>query len=349
MKKIICLFICLFIFILDLNAQSFFDELSINKSIFIEQVEERYRWYKLKIINEHYEEEKDYCPNYEEIISDFSEWSVSKPEEKANRVIEEKTEYIDLVNNTYNYILLNNLIIERLILKEIVITTPANVKMPFKIKECIDCVIDDNGYYLLNKNSQILIELENNYIDPPQIEIRYEKDNYILYFEASLFDNKYLVKSIKVRTLGALTRFMSTYYVAYKVHSGLIWTSYDTYSQTYYRYKDTYFRCYDYEKEYLDGYHKEVNGYIKDENTKRYFYSYSEVLNQNCSKVTTFDKNNNIVSPEADSDTIAINYGSKTEKRDYSKLPIYIFVLISILSLLVLVCIKMKKNISDLQ
>lgn len=343
MKKVIILILFTFLFVPDIHSQTLTNVLPLNKSITINKVEERYKWYKLKKVNEHYENSVEHsCEYFEDVNSDFNDWSLIKPEEKNNRIIEEKIVNIDLSNKTYNTLMLDNFIVEFLEVKEIVLTNASGIKIPFALSECINCNKSEAGNLLLNKDSKVILKLNNNYTEIIQIEIRFEKDNNILFWKSTLLLDKYPVRSLGVPTLGKMGKVCSTNYCSYKAYAGLIWEEYSSYEEKYYRYKDTFVNCYYYEKEYINGYFSNYDGYIKDENTKMYFYEYKLNNNNIIYKDKTEEEKYN-----EDNSTIAINYGSKTDTEDYSNIPIFIIALGGILILLILICRKIRLNLKN--
>ena len=348
-KKIFVLFFALFFLLPNIKAETFFNVLPSKKSILINNIEERYRWYK-EVEEEYYKEE--YSEGCEGVSGDFSEWSLEKPEEKENRIIEKRTEEIDLSSREYNRIILSGFIVEYLELKEIELTNDAGIKIPHTIISCNNCGKTVTGDMLLNKNSSVELKLDKLYSDILQVEIRFGKDNNILFWETTLYKDSYPVRYTGTRTVGALSKVCASTYCLYKLHYMLPWNEYPSYKNIYYRYKDDYFKCYEYKKEYIDGYYKELDGYIKDESTRVYYYQYEEVKSGLCK--SSFDKKNEVnevfeknnITEESD-DMIAINYGTKDIKKEYSKIPLFIIGIISILTSLVIICFKMRKNILE--
>ncbi len=350
MKKTIIFILCTFLFMPDIYSKTFTNELPLNKSIIITSVEERYKWYKLKKVNEHYENAvKHNCEYFDEVENNFSEWNLVKPDEKEGRTIEEKVNIIDLSDEKYNTILIDNFIVEFLELKSIVITDNSDKNIAFELAHCINCTTNEAGNLILNKDSKIFLNLNNFHTEVPQVEIRFEKTNNILYFKSTLLvDYKYPVKSKGITTLGGTYKTCSTYYCSYKITSLYTWDEMDNYEEKYYRFKDSYVNCYSYEKEYFDGYFTYLNEYIKDENTKTYFYEYKTVESEIIYKNIYNNKNNEEIKPAYNEDeVIAINYGNKKTSEDYSKLPVFIIALGGILILLILICRKISINLKN--
>lgn len=343
-KKTIIFIVSLFCFLPIMNAEELFDILPINKNISIKEVEERYRWYKFVESDEYYQEEPGENCKKEE--SDFSDWDLIKPESKEGRVIEEKSELIDLSSREYNRIILDGFIIEYLDFKEIVLTNSLGLKIPFIFGECNNCLIKSNGETILNKNSSIELKLDKLYSDTIQVELRFGNSNNILFWETTLYKDSYPVRHIGVRTVGSLSRVCATTHCSYKLNYMLSWTEYSSYNNTYYRYKDSKYRCTHYKKEYVDGYYPSLEGYIKDENTKINYYKYEEVLPifKTVFKFSECPIKNQVIK-ENKNDLIAVNYGSKKDSKDYSKTKFFILGILVILSSLVVICIKMRKNI----
>ena len=346
-KKIWILAISLFCFATNVKAMDFADVLPLNKNISITETEERYKFYKLIEDGKYYQDVSG--NNCQMINTDFSNWSISKPELKDNRIIEERVEKIDLSSGSYNKVVLHDFVIEYLDLEEILLTNAIGIKIPYTFEACNNCILKSNGKYLLNKNSSIELKLDKLYSDVLQVELRFGKDNNILFWETTLYKDSYPVRHNGVRTVGNLSRVCATSYCLYKLNYTIPWISYSYYDVTYYRYKDISYECINYKREYIDGYYKELEGYIKDELTKTIYYKYKEispdtVSNYNCLNVV--DKAEE-TPEESSNDLIATNYGTKKVKENYSEFPIFIIAIVFVLASLVVVCIKMRKNMSN--
>lgn len=344
-KKIIILIFSLVILLPKVNAETFVEDLPLRKDIQITDFEERYRWYKDIKVREYFQNENG--SGCEDISGDFSDWSTIKPESKESRVIEEKSESVDLSSKEYNRIVLNGFIIEYLELKQVELTNDAAQRIPYVSISCSNCEKTATGSMLLNKNSSVEIKLDKLYSDIIQIEIRFGKDNNILFWETTLYKDLYPVRYRGTRTVGALTRVCASTYCLYKLNYLLPWTEYNSYNNIYYRYKDIKYKCFEYEREYAEGYYKELDGYIKDDTKKYNFYKYNEVKEKICPKIIS-QKNTNIekelISDETN-DLIAVNYGSKNIKNNFSKIYILVVCMVLILISLIAICIKIRKNI----
>lgn len=344
-KKICILIISLFCFIPNIKAIDFVDFLPSNKNISIIETENRYKFYKLVEDDKYYQEVPG--NNCQMIDSNFNDWSISKPELKNNRIIEERKDRIDLSSGEYNRVILHDFVIEYLDLEEILLTNDAGAKIPYTLEYCNNCVLKSSGKYLLNKNSSIELKLDKLYSDILQVELRFGKDNNILFWETTLYKDSYPVRHNSLRTVDNLYRVCATTYCLYKLNYTIPWTVYSYYDLTYYRYKDINYECINYKREYMDGYYAKLDGYIKDDLTKVTYYKYKEILpgivsNKNYSNCVDKIEES---SAENSNDLIATNYGTKKVKENYSEFPIFIIGIVFILISLIIICIKMKKSV----
>lgn len=116
--------------------------------------------------------------------------------------------------------------------------------------------------------------------------------------------------------------------------------------------KEQMINCYDYEKEYIEGYFTNMDGYIKDEESKKIFYKYSDyICDYNIDNRVAITSDNEIHEyPSVINDEqnkLAINYNTKNQTEEYELIPLFIVALGGILILLVLICRKMKKNMKE--
>ncbi len=366
MKKILILLVILVL--PKLKAEEWTSILPNEENIKIIETEERYKWYKEKIINERYmkdvENNCEYFDLSDYIYSEESEWSKELPEKYENRIIETKENKV-LLNNEFNKILLNNFDTVSMFLKEIyVLNGVTNKFIEYKIISCNNCETIENlndknpdTYVKINGESNIILELDKS-INPENmiVMLMFDKNDKIKSWKTTYLLNEYKLKWV-ISYTEELTRMYFGGSASYKIPLKYVWNTNHEYKETLYRYKDKMYKCFDYEKEYLDDYYAYVDEYIKDEDTSKIFYKIEELKKENIiienkeknkeeAKINT-EEIIGAINDEEEYERIAINYGNKLEEKNYELIPVYIVTLGMILILLVFICRKLRLNLEN--
>ncbi|NLL44144.1 MAG: hypothetical protein GX247_00550 [Mollicutes bacterium] len=285
--------------------------------ITIVEGERRYKWYKEgKILGDYYIEGEN-NPNfplidYEDfIVTSFSEWSKTKPEEKLNRLINERTlyEYQDM--KEVRYIHLSNLqgSYGSLRISEIEVYVDNNkISYSYYCEGCNSDFKDhiNNGKTIenmsyINNNGYLRIDL-NNYYSIDRINLK------LYLFDVGTTTKKYDIKITREKNLNStsyLEKKVSLNFSCEKLSEIIPFTynylnmnitnlewyekkeSLDYIESTptrkvnpikEYQYQDKLYRYYKLEKEYSNDYYKEepVNYPKKDENMYQDYYRYKK-------------------------------------------------------------------------
>lgn len=271
-----------------------YSEDSYSKTELIDvEVERRYKWFKSK-------ERGEYL-NYDEGIkkydsvnkdnykySDYSNWQENSPEEITDRIIETKTKYFIKKIKPIKaiYIISGNFKTDEVDLNQIDIFNNGK-KIAFE-SICGDC---SGKYKLKNKSGVLLLELDNFYyfddleiiINSPSIKninsihflataLKENSDEEALFYRYTFNGSKdsYINLSISDFTK------VNPIYEDGLYYDELPALRLDDYKEEIisYRYKDKLYYFYSYDKEYIDGYFKEKNGYDKDINDYLDYYRY---------------------------------------------------------------------------
>ena len=257
------------------------------------EVERRYKWFKNK-------ERSEYL-NYDEGIkkydsinkddykySDYSDWQENSPEEITDRVIETRTKYfIKKIKPIKTiYIISGNFKTEEVDLNQIDIFNNGK-KVNFE-STCGDC---SGKYKLKNKSGVLMLELDNfYYFDDLEIDINssnIKNINSINFWvtapkensnEESLF-YRYIFEGSNNNFINISISDFSKVRPIYEdgvYYDELPALRLDDYKEELvsYRYKDKLYYFYSYDKEYIDGYFKDKDGYNKDINDYLDYYRY---------------------------------------------------------------------------
>ncbi len=274
------------------------------------EVERRYKWFKSK-------ERGEYL-NYDEGIkkydnlnkdnykySDYSDWQESSPEKITDRVIETKIKYfvkrIKPIKTLY--IVSGDFKTDEVDLNQIDIFNDGK-KVSFK-STCGDC---SEKYKLKNKSGVLMLELDNFYyfdnlkiiVKSPNIKninsinfwVTAPKENSN---EESLF-YRYTFEGSSNNSIDISIYDFSKVKPIYEdgvYYDELPFLRKDDYKEELvsYRYKDKLYYFYSCDKEYIDGYFKEKNGYDKDINNFLDYYRYRNRDKIEFSKYIEINKN----------------------------------------------------------
>ncbi len=256
-------------------------------------VERRYKWFK--------NQERGEYLNYDEGIkkydsvnkdnykySDYSDWQENSPEEITDRIIETRTKYfIKKIKPIKTiYIISGNFKTDEVDLNQIDIFNNGN-KVNFE-STCGDC---SEKYKLKNKSGVLMLELDNfYYFDDLKIVINssnIKNINSINFWVTSPKENsdeealfyRYTFEGSSNNSINiSISDFskVNPMYEAGEYYDQLPSLKLDDYKEEIisYRYKDKLYHFYSYDKEYIDGYFKEKDGYDKDINDYLDYYRY---------------------------------------------------------------------------
>lgn len=274
------------------------------------EVERRYKWFKSK-------ERGEYL-NYDEGIkkydnlnkdnykySDYSDWQESSPEKITDRVIETKIKYfvkrIKPIKTLY--IVSGDFKTDEVDLNQIDIFNDGK-KVSFK-STCGDC---SEKYKLKNKSGVLMLELDNfYYFDNLKIIVKspnIKNINSINFWVTAPKENsneealfyRYTFEGSSNNSIDISIYDFSKVKPIYEdgvYYDELPFLRKDDYKEELvsYRYKDKLYYFYSCDKEYIDGYFKEKNGYDKDINNFLDYYRYRNRDKIEFSKYIEINKN----------------------------------------------------------
>lgn len=274
------------------------------------EVERRYKWFKSK-------ERGEYL-NYDEGIkkydnlnkdnykySDYSDWQESSPEKITDRVIETKIKYfvkrIKPIKTLY--IVSGDFKTDEVDLNQIDIFNDGK-KVSFK-STCGDC---SEKYKLKNKSGVLMLELDNfYYFDNLKIIVKspnIKNINSINFWVTAPKENsneealfyRYTFEGSSNNSIDISIYDFSKVKLIYEdgvYYDELPFLRKDDYKEELvsYRYKDKLYYFYSCDKEYIDGYFKEKNGYDKDINNFLDYYRYRNRDKIEFSKYIEINKN----------------------------------------------------------
>ena len=274
------------------------------------EVERRYKWFKSKERGEYlnyYEGIKKYDnlnkDNYK--YSDYSDWQESSPEKITDRVIETKIKYfvkrIKPIKTLY--IVSGDFKTDEVDLNQIDIFNDGK-KVSFK-STCGDC---SEKYKLKNKSGVLMLELDNfYYFDNLKIIVKspnIKNINSINFWVTAPKENsneealfyRYTFEGSSNNSIDISIYDFSKVKPIYEdgvYYDELPFLRKDDYKEELvsYRYKDKLYYFYSCDKEYIDGYFKEKNGYDKDINNFLDYYRYRNRDKIEFSKYIEINKN----------------------------------------------------------
>lgn len=253
---------------------------NINKS-FIES-EVRYKWYKEDIVDVEYLKRSEFG-NKQYDINDFiygeeSSLSMDKIDENEDIVVSSTIVEHTFSENDINYVIFDNFkIYGELYFSEIeIFDVSSNKDVDFEIYETNlndVSILNDNStleYVKISNDFRIVIKLDKTYnVGSLKIEIKYkssgngEKRFFHYYSYSEEIDLFY--RSINLSICNGCSQAIS--YL-------IIYNSTLTHNANMYSYKDKLYKTYNINKLYEGGYHKQLDGYIKDESDSKTYYRY---------------------------------------------------------------------------
>ena len=265
MKKYLIFTITLFLFIRVQAVTEKYSEWSSEYPTEISKLlirkEDRYLWYKDVITDEEYimkELVKDKIIDYNDIVQKKSDGeSIIKPDSYISRTIHRRNKMYTFKSNDIDSI---NFIFNNSDISEIEIFI-LNEKINYEINDEYSFLYDKdyNNYNMINTN--INIKLDNKYdFNDIVIKIYYDNNSSIyVSYKCYIYDIYYndfnLDKDILIINNLNMKPKLSQMIPMYS-------------------YTDRLYRTYKLVREYTKEYYSELEGYIKDENTKKEFYSY---------------------------------------------------------------------------
>ena len=253
--------------------------------MFIEK-EDRYYWYKNNIVNVEYlklEDIQDKQYDENDIKYYTSEELLERPEEYSERIINEETKSITYTPYDVKGILLksnSNIQISDIEIHDMndnIINCrndneylfDGDISIYYPINEGIYCYFDNKMYY---KDFISFVSMKDD--SNSRVTINYNlisENNDIIYYTNLSFSNK-----------SDYTMFNSNTLMSNLHHS-----------KKYYTYIDKLYKTYNIERENVNEYYANLDGYIKDEETKKTFYRY--ITND----YIIVDENDNIVTDDS--------------------------------------------------
>lgn len=281
MKKI---FFCVLMFTIVLRVNASLDVYSswsdvypsgIPKSVI--QSEERYKWYKEEIIDVEYLKKEDIynkLVDYNDYKSYESEELFEEPIKINDRIIKSEIKTYNFKESPVDYIVLSNEnTTGTLGINEIVVI---NYKKGEKLKISVD-----NNYSLaIDDNKETSVELKykdklyinlNEEIEPKDIRL-------YIYYNSSSNKNKLTIEYNAHKEYSIYKKISDLYYCTlaelYLVGINDMSEIDKNYQVKIYKYIDKYYKTYKVKKTYKDEYYASLDGYVKDESTKKIFYRY---------------------------------------------------------------------------
>lgn len=352
MKKTILFLIILLLNIKTCKAYTLTEKLPQDKNIVISGEVVKYKWYKLKKVNERINNFFEHnCEYFEQVESEFGPWSEKIPLKNDYRIIEEKEE---INKSEFDLIFIEDFKLVSLFVNEIKIYDSNNEALLYNLIICKDCVdqlssytnLNDGNYntgVTINSNSQIVLKLDKPHIGKFSLNLYFEKKDKIFGFSVTTVFNEKWVKHLKFDKENLFYIDSGSSLKGYRVTLDTQWNYNPILIKKSYRYKDAIIKCFDYKKEYIDGYYEYMEGYSKDEASKAIFYKYKEAT----VKKEIIEKIQYMPLINDENEKVASNYNGKKEEKKYSKVPIFIIILGSILIFLVLICRRIGKNIKE--
>lgn len=285
-------FLLILILIIPMNIYSlefseWSEEAPTKKNIIVES-EIRYKWYENIIVNEHFDLFKvnsNHIINLNEFkYTDYSLFSIIKPEGKLYREIEEETRAITCESDKFNKIILKDFTLDTNISEISIKNKTTNEDILYSLSgdfEGLPERIDDSNF------SKSSIDVTNESILILSFDQEYYMNNINIFMY--IIDNDLNIDSFKMiflkdrypiseKTLIVQTDPMICFADKCKmtINHDSSWSIQTEFIEKYYRYRDKLFKYYDIERKYLDGYYITLNGYIKDETQSKIFYRYKE-------------------------------------------------------------------------
>lgn len=282
MKKI---FFCVVMFLLVLNVHAVKDEYSewsleypsgIPKNVI--ESEDRYKWYKEEILDIEYLKKEDIYNkqvDYDDYKTYESEELLIEPIKLNDRTIIKEYKDYKFESDNINYVVLTNNNSNSIIgITEVIIyDNKGGTKIDYSVLSEYSYLYDNdkNKHYPLQEGKSIYINLNKEY-NADDVRI-------FLYYYSSSSNNKLSISYNTFKDYPLYTRDASLFKCDPYCEltnigiKDMIETS-RTYKLNVYKYIDKLYKTYSIKKIYADDYYSNLEGYIKDESTKKIFYRY---------------------------------------------------------------------------
>lgn len=275
-----------------------------------EEKEVMWKWYKLKENNIHYEQNvEDNCENFEKVDKEnfiFTEYTYSmiKPDLIEDREILEEYKTIGISREYINLIQINNFNIESMELLELDILDKSGNKILYNFHT--RTYLYGNKYILndgdlvnsikIDRNSKVAVYFDNTInIRDIVIRVTYKSnDNFKGLNFSTYLDHEYNINNFDhYSTIN--NKVCNNDYCVFdiKVDEENLYTDPVNINTKVYKYRDKLYKCFVETKDYLPGYHKEMPGYIKDENDYIIVSNKSNLELQELKNIETLILNNN--------------------------------------------------------
>lgn len=270
MRKFLFVLISLFLFSRVYALELKYSEWSLEKNEDILenliQSENRYKFYKNKEVNVEYLKYEDIKDKYYSL----DDYKYTDYEESYDEVI--ASDHVEVTTKSRTYVFT----------KEDINSFYLKVRGENKVYVSEIVFTYNNEYYSY--------ESDYNYLNDADYNTYYELDEIFIDFKEKINSNNikvtlYLkndpcINEIVEASFLALSRFdVHTYAFRIKEETSIVYVPCDlgfrsSFDPIIYRYRTKLYKTYDLEREYLDGYFTEMDGYIKDKNDYKTYYRY---------------------------------------------------------------------------
>ena len=247
-----------------------------------EEVE--YKFYKEVESNVHYEKDLSICENFDKnnFVYMNYEYSLSKPEDKDNRIIEVDTNGIDISSDIMNRYHFEWLQIENGPMKVIELEfidddgniIDYNISDYRNVTGAIDNFHDQNDdtYSVMNFNTSLTLKFDKP-VNTKYMKLRFKFVNdgsSIFSFRVESYLDQYWTNSFDRSSFGVKDYCDDDICITDFIMEDKNPTDrYINIPSIVYKYKDPYYKCYSFDRVYAPGYYKELDAYTKDEDKYR--------------------------------------------------------------------------------
>lgn len=291
------------------------EEVPKKENIVVES-EIRYKWYENIIVNEHFDLFNEQTSHIIDLnnfkYTDYSLFSIIKPEEKPYREIEEELRTILCDDNKFNKIIFKNFTTTAKISEISIKNKTTNEDILYTLSGVYEGIpewIDDGNFSKgsidVTNETVLILEFDQEYHMNNINIFMYLTDNGLRIdsFKMIFLKDKYPI-SEKILIINTESGTCFADKCRMTINHNSSWPIQTIFSEKYYRYRDKLFRYYDIERKYIDGYYTNLDGYIKDETQSKKFYRYANA-----------NKSNTKVS-ESKSKTIISYFNNPKENRE---------------------------------
>ena len=281
MKKI---FFCVLMFTIVLRVEAALDVYSSWSSDYpsgipkdVIQSEDRYKWYKEDIVDVEYLKKEDIynkLVDYDDYKTYESEELLDEPLKINDRIILKEYKDYKFTSDNVNYIVIenNNKNGTLGIFKLMIIDQGKGKELKISLDDKYSNIVDEDttNSYVMEYNEKIYINLNE--------ECKASNLRVFIYYHSSSYENKMTItyNAHKDYPIYETVRdlFLATYAELCNAGLGAMKETSRTYKLNVYKYIDKYYKTYRINKTYEDEYYASLEGYKKDESTKKTFYRY---------------------------------------------------------------------------